>query len=147
MFVSFKKAIGQREMFVFTLGVFTFLLTKHTSVYSTFCPVTAPNGEAIYATDTPLRTTIALSKTACATQCAFSSIFSTARSDVCLCFNYNATSNNCSLFNRDPEQYAVDPFNSTTTYQAGSSITLHIRCTQTHANMYTHANLKRSNNI
>ena len=78
---------------------------------STFCPVTSPNDEVVYVTDTPTKLMIGATKTGCAIDCLSSN---------CRCINYNVTSLNCSVFNFEPKSYAVDKSNKTIAYQVNS---------------------------
>ena len=87
---------------------------------STFCPVTSPNDETVYVTDTPSKLIIGLTKTGCAIECY-------AKYRNCRCFNFNVTSLNCSLFNLEPTSYGVDKSNNTKAYEVIELfITMHI---------------------
>jgi hypothetical protein len=77
---------------------------------SRFCPVTSPNDELVYVTDTPSKLIIGLTKTGCAIECY-------AKYRDCRCFNFNVTSLNCSLFNFEPTSYGVDKSNNTRAYE------------------------------
>ena len=77
---------------------------------ATFCPVTSPNDEFVYVTDTPSKLIIGLTKTGCAIECY-------AKYRDCRCFNYNVTSLNCSMFNFEPSSYGVDKSNNTRVYE------------------------------
>ena len=99
-----------KRMFVFwstSMLMPTFFLSLGES---TFCPVTSPNDEIVYVTDTPSKLSIGLTRTGCAMECH-------ANYRNCRCFNYNVTSLNCTLFNFEPTSYGVDKLNNTIAYE------------------------------
>jgi PAN domain len=86
--------------------------------WPTFCPVTSPLYDAVYITDDPSKSLVGLTKTGCATQCAFcADIDVNCGATKCSCFNYNSTSMNCSLFYFQPTTTAVDSTSTTIAYQ------------------------------
>jgi hypothetical protein len=90
------------------LRIFLILTLLFDVVVSTFCPVTSPNDEVVYVTDTPTQLMIGTTKTGCAIDCLSSN---------CRCINYNVTSLNCSVYNFEPKSYGVDKSNNTVAYQ------------------------------
>jgi hypothetical protein len=92
----------------------TCLLLAATSVSMNFLPMTSPVMDVIvFITSQPSRSIVDVTLTQCAMGCLGSDFES------CTCFNYNVTTNNCSLFNgQNHLLFDVDKTGSTWAYQA-----------------------------
>jgi hypothetical protein len=107
---------------------FLFTTVQLVLSWSTFCPVISPIDELVYFTEAPSKLFYPVTKSQCALECA-SSAAQAPYADggaVCRGFNYNVTSSNCSIFNYEPMEYAVDLTGFTAAYQVSDFITVNI---------------------
>ena len=102
--------------------LYEFMLVPSASGLSKYCPLMGLDGQMVYSTDVPWRTNDGVSQSECAMQCAITNAMSPVSGDFCRCFNYDSAVRNCSLFNVDPIQYAVDPSRNTRTYEVRSEL-------------------------
>jgi len=99
-----------------SLLAFSFIVI---STQSTFCPVTSPTEQLVYVTDAPSKVVIVATLPQCGLECQESDAASrrNAGQPGCRCFNYNSTSENCSLFTFEPTNFGVDRQWNTVAYQ------------------------------
>lgn len=88
---------------------------------STLTPVTSPMEQTVYVTDRPTKFVFGIRKTECATECAFYAALNGGSSQ-CRCFNYDSNAPNCSLFNFEPQNYAVDHTGAIVAYEVKSKV-------------------------
>ena len=96
------------------LTVYTLIICQSTAQRA-FCPVRSPSNQVIYFTDKPSWSATSLLKTQCTMECSFCSSKQTCGD--CRAFNYNSTSQNCSIFNFEPKSYDIDPNGSAVGYR------------------------------
>jgi len=122
-----RVAVVDWQLIVF---VWMLAVTKCAAGLSKYCPLMDPYGQMVYTTDIPWQTKMGVSKSECAMHCTFSYATSGGSGDVCRCFNYNSAVGNCSMFKKDPVQYAVDPFDFIKTFEVYSDCKLYMQMTR-----------------
>ena len=97
------------------LAVMTTMLAWVSRIHNmkTFWPIVRPLDEKVYIIDIPSGSTVSQTLAGCAAECFFRGY----SGSTCLFFNYNTTSMNCSVFEVEPTDVAVDGHNKTFGYQ------------------------------